>query len=562
MSLAELKLMSQLESRQKNVNKKLQNIVKEETTKRADEPYLLETEGQDIAQLKLPSFEKLKENLSEPQINEIIQYVQNVIMPQVEEEMRMNILDKVKNTLPIYVSQFPDEQEFTYPVPLISEEEKNLYLDKADPRDRKEIARYIFIENNERSRYNEDMQDSPEYLQESIRDYYQEVLREEALKYVDEFVKKQQIEQYALNIAGGRTERLPNESDDQYLERLESINLSLPDAQTIIEQKKVNEKQKLKKNLESLMKYSDVEAVINDKFMTDDKIKLLNSVFPKFNKEIRETFKSIDLRTFKDFTINYLNKFLDKNFEDGNDDIFGSNKSNYRGDGSTIASSDSFLKSIDLNTEETPYKFGDVYDDRTDEDIERDYYGSFNINYIPPTSRSDITPLLGTQELRLLKKGDSDMNSDSDAEQPIEAIASYTSPPIELKTIPLSSSQRQADYYTYLDKKYKEVGGLRNKLSEFQSADNPYSEYFSNISTRKTGARGDSSKSRSKQEILKSIASRLVNIRNQSGLEPDQIGWGFKKQKVRNKDTKHFMEKDYYYLMITKNDFIILGNFY
>ena len=150
MSLAELKLMSQLESRQKNVNKKLQNIVKEETTKKADEPYLLETEGQDIAHLKLPSFEKLKENLSEPQINEIIQYVQNVIMPQVEEEMRMNILDKVKHTLPIYISQFPDEQEFTYPVPLISEEEKNLYLDKADPRDRKEIARHIFIENNER----------------------------------------------------------------------------------------------------------------------------------------------------------------------------------------------------------------------------------------------------------------------------------------------------------------------------------------------------------------------------------------------------------------------------
>jgi hypothetical protein len=542
MSLAELKLLAQLESRQKNVNKKLQNIVKEETTKRADEPYLIETEPENISQLQLPSFDELKENLSEQQLNEIVQHIKNVIMPKVEEELRMNIENHKQQTLPIYTSQIPYEQEYSYPVPLISDAEINSYVDRADPKDRKDMIRSLFKENNERSRFNEFMKSRPDSLEESISEYFQQVLRDESIKYVDDYVKKQQIENYSLNIAGGRTERLPNESDDQYIERLESINLSLPDSNTIIELNKNKEKQKLKKNLQSLMKFSDVEAVINDPFLTDDKIKLLNIIFPKFNKEIRDTFKSIDLQTFKDFTINYLNKIQTKTLNDINVDKYST-----RGDlaGFEYSIPEDFLESIDLNEEYEPYKFGDLYVNSKEDDIQKEYFDRFNLNYIPPTSRSDVTPLLGTQELRLMKKGDSDdgMNSDSDID-PVEAQAQYAlPPPIQLQPIKLSQSQRNADYYTYLDKKYKDVGGLRNKLAEFQSADNPYSEYFSNVSTKKQGARGDNSKNRTKQEIQKSIASRLVDIQNQSGLEPDQIGWGFQKTKGKKQRHKTFYGK-------------------
>ena len=309
----------------------------------------------------VPTFEEIKGNLSEDQINEIYEYV-------------------ISNIMPDKIGKIQDD------------------LNKVGVKDT-----------------------------ELFRDVYDEVLMKEVEKEIDNYVNKKLIEANTLNLGNKRTERLPNETDEQYLERLESIRLSIPDSETIINFRKSQEKNKLRENLSKLMKYSDVEAVINDTdLMTDEVIALLNRIFPKFNKDLRETFKTIDLHTFKDYTRHYV--------ED-----FAKNKLGEKEVSSEVVSYDTPKK--------IPYEFGDVYDNGSEEEEEHDSIDHFNLNYIPPSERQDVvTPLLGTQELSALA---------SISKQKVQ-----TAQPLGV----LSDAERRAGINEYLKSKYNKVELIREKL--------------------------------------------------------------------------------------------------
>jgi len=234
MSLFELKQMANLEARQAKVNKKLQNIVQEGTPKPLDEEYLIEEKEPDL--LALPSEGEL---ISDDDIRQIEQYVDETLMPQQSEDL--------------------------------------LQKAKMDPEN---FDKYYF----------------------SIRD-----------KKVKDLIRilknKRMAEAKRSNIGQGPVERLPNESDSAYADRLESINLSLPDPDEIINLRKVKVKNELLDKLQRLMRRSDAEALLNEAYFTDENILLLNRIWPKFEVDVKKTFKSIDIATLLDYIKQYLKTF-------------------------------------------------------------------------------------------------------------------------------------------------------------------------------------------------------------------------------------------------------------
>lgn len=451
MSLSELKLLAQLETRQKNVNKKFNNIVQEETQKLDDEPYLTESiDETPINQLQIPTLEEIKNNLSEEQINEIYEYVLNNIMPDKTNEIQRD-------------------------------------FDRAGFRDKS-----------------------------LFDDAYRNVLTKEVEKEIDNYARRRLVEVNNLNLGNQKSERLPNETDEQYLDRLESIRLSLPDSQSIIELKKLQERNKLKDKLQKIMKYSDTEAIINNTdLMTDENVALLNRIFPKFNKDIRETFKSIDLQTFKDYTKNYLENFKSKHLNQPN--------SLSETDSDTI---------VFKPTAKTPFKFSDVYDNGEEEENDRNRIDHFNLNYSHPTPRGDYSPLLGTQELKLLREAEA---------TPLPNISEAI--PLTKSSQKYSEKGRKGDIEHYLTEKYGNVNDIRTKLQIFQSPDSPYYNEFVGVETKKEGKRKGTTKNRSKQELIKSVASKLYNIEENKGETPEEVGWGLKKKRGNNYRKKTFYGK-------------------
>ena len=466
MSLTELKLLAQLENRQKKVNKGLQGFVKEETLKSADEPYLLEDE--DIPLMYIPSKNDLYDNLSAQELNEISEYIINILMPpiitQIQEEYENNPR-KDEYVQDVYIKKFTEEIN----------------------------ARRL----------------------------------EEYNKYLEIYLAQKQNRMSMDNIGERPTERLPNETDEQFIDRLETIQLSIPDQDSIIASRKLKIRNELRDSLKTIMKQSDAEAVLNDRHLFDDNdITTLNQVRDKFLKDIRGTFKTIDINTFKDYTRNYLDTFqYNKGVSDYKEKYGKITDNKSYGDVSTISNSihsgdfgidglnDNQLEGYETFVQPDAYRnyAQDTYDD-DNEDMDRFVA---DLRFTPVTERNDYEQLLGTQELNAYR------GYTPSRKEPGAPVL-----PLQMNELPtMQNFKTSKEYRDYLLNRDTKIETLQ-RLKHFQESKD-FGDYFKDVKTRYANG-----KTVSQENIIKSIVAKARKIQREQHIN---VGFGIQNKRSKSK---------------------------
>ena len=472
MSLSELKLLAQLENRQKKVNKDLQGFVKEETLKKADEPYLLEDE--DIPFMNVPTKEDLYSDLSTQELNEIQEYIINIVMPpmitKIQEEYENNPR-KDQYDQDIYIKKFTDEIN-----------EKRL---------------------------------------------------EEYHKYLEIYIAKKQNRLSLDNIGERPTERLANETDEQYIDRLNTIQLSIPDQESIIASRKLKIRNELRDSLKTIMKQSDAEAVLNDRnLFSDEDIKTLNQVKDKFLKDIRGTFKTIDISTFKDYTKNYLDTFqYNKGVSDYKEKYGKTSDYKSIGDGSSMSNSlyesDFGIDGFDENELEAyqifePNAYG-TFESNYEDNEDMDRFVA-DLRFTPVTERGDFEQLLGTQELNALREYTPLKKA---VRTPV--LQSPVINPLRVSELPtMANFQSQNEYRKYLLERDTKAQTLE-RIKHFQESEE-YGKYFQGSNAIKL--KDKSNRPVSQDGILKGVVARAKRIQKYENVD---IGFGITPQRPRSK---------------------------
>ncbi len=113
------------------------------------------------------------------------------------------------------------------------------------------------------------------------------------------------------NIKGQSLQKLPNESDEDYNNRLISVNLSLPSVDNLKMQTVQKHKRELIRNLETLMMTSDAFDVANKELFADDNnVILVNRTWSNFRRKLTEKYDKLDKATFLLFVQSYLNDIV------------------------------------------------------------------------------------------------------------------------------------------------------------------------------------------------------------------------------------------------------------
>ncbi len=106
-------------------------------------------------------------------------------------------------------------------------------------------------------------------------------------------------EKMTYNIKGQSLQKLPNESDEDYNNRLISVNLSLPSVDNLKMLTIQKHKRELIRNLETLMMTSDAFDVANkDLFADDNNVILVNRTWSNFRRKLTKKYDKLDKATF------------------------------------------------------------------------------------------------------------------------------------------------------------------------------------------------------------------------------------------------------------------------
>ena len=147
-----------------------------------------------------------------------------------------------------------------------------------------------------------------ERTQEEVEASNERLLQEQNMQRTKGYVSRIQN----TNLGELNTQKLEGESDENYLQRMQSLQNSMPSQERILANEKEKEKMEFRNNLQKVASPTVSEAIINDEYFKGDNgsdiIRILVRAWPSFLKELKETYSKLDLEAFMDFTHNWVDK--------------------------------------------------------------------------------------------------------------------------------------------------------------------------------------------------------------------------------------------------------------
>ena len=114
------------------------------------------------------------------------------------------------------------------------------------------------------------------------------------------------------NLGAYSTQKLEGESDENYILRMQSLRASLPTLDRAVAMEKEKDKLQFRSYLSAVASPTVAETIINDEFFKGEAgerhVQLLVRAWPSFLKELKETYSKLDVASFLDFSISWVNK--------------------------------------------------------------------------------------------------------------------------------------------------------------------------------------------------------------------------------------------------------------
>lgn len=114
------------------------------------------------------------------------------------------------------------------------------------------------------------------------------------------------------NLGAYSTQKLEGESDENYIQRMQSLKASLPTPQRAVAMEKEREKLQFRNYLSVVASPTVAETIINHEFFKggdgEEHVRLLVRAWPSFLKELKETYTKLDVDSFLDFAQSWVDK--------------------------------------------------------------------------------------------------------------------------------------------------------------------------------------------------------------------------------------------------------------
>ena len=114
------------------------------------------------------------------------------------------------------------------------------------------------------------------------------------------------------NLGAYSTQKLEGESDENYIQRMQSLKASLPSPDRAVAMEKEKEKLQFRSYLSAVASPTVAETIINNEFFKGEDgerhVRLLVRAWPSFLKELKETYSKLDVPSFLEFAQSWVDK--------------------------------------------------------------------------------------------------------------------------------------------------------------------------------------------------------------------------------------------------------------